>query len=69
MAPLLARQVSARWTGYFTDWLDDIGGEWWFLLVILGIAFFDSLIPVVPSETLSSSAASPPDRGTRCCRW
>ena len=34
-----------------TDWLDDIAGEWWFLLVILGIAFFDSVIPVVPSET------------------
>jgi membrane protein DedA with SNARE-associated domain len=34
-----------------TDWLDDIAGEWWFLLVILGIAFFDSVIPLVPSET------------------
>jgi membrane-associated protein len=34
-----------------TDWLDDIAGEWWFLLVILGIAFFDSVIPIVPSET------------------
>jgi membrane protein DedA with SNARE-associated domain len=35
----------------FTSWLSDIGGEWWFLLLILGIAFFDSFIPVVPSET------------------
>ena len=34
-----------------TDWLDDIAGEWWFLLVILAIAFFDSVIPLVPSET------------------
>ena len=34
-----------------TDWLDDIAGDWWFLLVILGIAFLDSVIPVVPSET------------------
>jgi membrane-associated protein len=34
-----------------TDWLEDVSGEWWFLLVILGIAFFDSIIPVVPSET------------------
>jgi membrane protein DedA with SNARE-associated domain len=34
-----------------TDWLDDIAGEWWFLLVILAIAFFDSVIPIVPSET------------------
>jgi membrane-associated protein len=35
----------------FTEWLNDIGGEWWFVLVILGVAFFDSVIPVVPSET------------------
>ena len=35
----------------FTTWLNDIGGEWWFLLVILGVAFFDSFIPIVPSET------------------
>ncbi len=34
-----------------TDWLDDVAGNWWFLLVIFGIAFFDSIIPVVPSET------------------
>jgi membrane-associated protein len=34
-----------------TDWLDDIAGNWWFLLVILVIAFFDSVIPIVPSET------------------
>ena len=34
-----------------TDWLEDVSGETWFLFVILGIAFFDSIIPVVPSET------------------
>jgi membrane-associated protein len=34
-----------------TDWLDDIGGRWWFLFVILAIAFVDSFFPVVPSET------------------
>jgi membrane protein DedA with SNARE-associated domain len=34
-----------------TDWLEDISAEWWFLLVILGIALLDSVIPVVPSET------------------
>ena len=39
-----------RITG-LTDWLDGIAGEWWFLLVILAIAFFDSVIPIVPSET------------------
>jgi membrane protein DedA with SNARE-associated domain len=34
-----------------TDWLDRISSHWWFLLIILAIAFFDSVIPVVPSET------------------
>ena len=34
-----------------TDWLEDVSGEWWFLLVILGIAFLDSVIPIVPGET------------------
>ena len=37
--------------GNLTDWLDDIAGNWWFLLVILAIALLDSVIPVVPSET------------------
>lgn len=34
-----------------TDWLEDVAAEPWFLLVILGIAFLDSVIPLVPSET------------------
>jgi membrane-associated protein len=34
-----------------TDWLEDISAEWWFLLIILVIAYLDSVIPVVPSET------------------
>jgi membrane protein DedA with SNARE-associated domain len=34
-----------------TDWLDDVSANWWFLLVIFVIAFLDSVIPVVPSET------------------
>jgi membrane-associated protein len=34
-----------------TGWLDEVSGEWWFLLVIVGIAFLDSVIPIVPSET------------------
>src|SRR4051812_36683384 len=34
-----------------TDWLEEISAEWWFLLVILVIAYLDSIIPVVPSET------------------
>ncbi|MEY2400975.1 MAG: rane-associated protein [Ilumatobacteraceae bacterium] len=34
-----------------TDWLDRISGHQWFLLIIFAIAFLDSVIPVVPSET------------------
>ena len=34
-----------------TDWLDEVSGQWWFLLVIFAIALLDSVIPVVPSET------------------
>ena len=34
-----------------TDWLDRVSSHWWFLLIILAIAFLDSVIPVVPSET------------------
>lgn len=34
-----------------TGRLDDIAGNWWFLLVIFAIAFVDSVFPVVPSET------------------
>jgi len=35
----------------FTDKLDSFSSHWWFLLVILAIAYFDSVVPVVPSET------------------
>ncbi|MDP9464652.1 MAG: DedA family protein [Actinomycetota bacterium] len=34
-----------------TDWLDRISDHWWFLLIIFAIAYFDSVLPVVPSET------------------
>jgi membrane-associated protein len=34
-----------------TEWLDDVSSSPWFLLVILVIAFLDSVIPIVPSET------------------
>jgi membrane-associated protein len=35
----------------FTNWLADVSGQWWFLLVIFVIAYLDSVIPIVPSET------------------
>jgi membrane-associated protein len=34
-----------------TDWLDRVSSHQWFLLIIVVIAFLDSVIPVVPSET------------------
>ena len=37
-------------SGFFGR-LDNISGHWWFLAVIAVIAFLDSVIPVVPSET------------------
>jgi membrane-associated protein len=40
--------------GIVTDlssWLDRVSSHWWFLLIIVVIAFLDSVIPVVPSET------------------
>ena len=34
-----------------TGWLDRVSSHWWFLVIIVVIAFLDSVIPVVPSET------------------
>lgn len=39
------------WIGEVTDTLDDWAGNWWFVGAIFVIAFLDSVIPVVPSET------------------
>lgn len=33
-------------------WLEDFSSRWYFLLIILVIAYLDSVIPVVPSETM-----------------
>lgn len=35
-----------------TDGLADFSANWWFLGIIFVIAFFDSVVPVVPSETM-----------------
>ena len=32
----------------FSNWLDRISSHWWFLLIILIVAYLDSVIPVVP---------------------
>ncbi|HZB40242.1 MAG TPA: DedA family protein [Ilumatobacter sp.] len=35
-----------------TDWLADFSANWWFLLIIFAVAFLDSVIPIVPGETM-----------------
>jgi membrane-associated protein len=45
--PLLANALTD-----LADWLGDFSANWWFLLIILVIAFLDSVIPIVPSETM-----------------
>ncbi len=34
-----------------TDWLEEISASWWFIIVIFALAAFDSVVPIVPSET------------------
>lgn len=33
------------------DELNELSGHWWFLAIIFAIAYLDSVIPIVPSET------------------
>ena len=35
-----------------TSWLSDFSANWWFIAIILVIALLDSVVPIVPSETL-----------------
>jgi membrane-associated protein len=35
-----------------TNWLADFSANWWFLLIIFAVAFLDSVIPIVPGETM-----------------
>ena len=35
-----------------TDWLSDFSANWWFLGIIAVIALLDSVVPIVPSETM-----------------
>jgi membrane protein DedA with SNARE-associated domain len=43
--------VTANIITDLTDHLDGWSANWWFLGVVFAIAFFDSVVPVVPSET------------------
>jgi membrane protein DedA with SNARE-associated domain len=36
----------------FSGWLSDFSGNWWFLGIVFAIAFLDSIVPIVPSETM-----------------
>lgn len=35
----------------FTDRLDSLSANWWFLIIIFVVAVLDSVIPILPSET------------------
>jgi len=35
-----------------SDWLADFSANWYFLVIIFAVAFFDSIVPIVPSETM-----------------
>ena len=39
------------WISEITDRLDDWSSHWWFIAIILAVAYLDSVFPVVPSET------------------
>jgi membrane protein DedA with SNARE-associated domain len=48
MSPVLFANVFTD----LTDWLSDFSSNWWFLGIIAVIAFLDSMIPLVPGETM-----------------
>lgn len=35
-----------------SDWLAEFSANWYFILIIFAVAFLDSVIPIVPSETM-----------------
>lgn len=49
--PVASRCVMASIVSDLTSWIEQISANWWFLIVIFGIALLDSVVPVVPSET------------------
>src|SRR4051812_29574023 len=42
---------ATSWLGDRADQLTGWAGHWWFLALIFAIALFDSVIPMLPSET------------------
>ncbi len=47
MHPVLANAITDA-----TEWLADFSANWWFLAIIFVIAYLDSVVPIVPSETM-----------------
>ena len=45
--PLIANAVTD-----LADWLGDFSANWWFLGIIFAVALLDSVVPIVPSETM-----------------
>jgi len=35
-----------------SDWLADFSSNWYFLVIIFAVAYLDSVVPIVPSETM-----------------
>jgi membrane-associated protein len=54
LAALLASIFSdvANAVTELTDWLAEFSSHWWFLLIIFAVAYLDSVIPIVPGETM-----------------
>jgi membrane protein DedA with SNARE-associated domain len=52
--PLFANIFSEGWEWLqdASEWLEDFSANWWFLAIIFAVAFFDSIVPIVPSETM-----------------
>ena len=48
MGPALFANIFTDLTG----WLSDFSANWWFLAIIFVIAYLDSVVPIVPSETM-----------------
>ena len=44
--------IAANIVSDITDQLEEFSANWWFLLVIFVIALLDSVLPIVPGETL-----------------
>ena len=35
-----------------SEWLEDFSSRWYFLVIIFAVAYLDTVVPIVPSETM-----------------